>query len=100
MSTKIVVDKRRTGKTTKAILESAKTGQYILVANRAMAHSVSELARELGVSIPFPVTQGEWERGVGGHVRRSGVIIDEGLILLETILGTHVHMITMSERDS
>ena len=38
------------------------------------------------------------ERG-GASRSHEWIIVDEGLILLETILRTHVHMITMSERD-
>lgn len=99
MSNKIIVDKRRSGKTTKAIEESASTGKYILVANRDMALSISKLAHELGVHIPFPITIKEWEAGVARSVKERGIIVDEGLVLLEKILGTQIHMITISERD-
>ena len=44
MGTKIIVDKRRTGKTTKAIEESARTSKYILVPNRGMAKCIFKQA--------------------------------------------------------
>ena len=100
MATKIIVQGRRTGKTTKVIEESAKTSKYILVPNQRMADIIFKQALDMGINIPFPVTIDEvLNKHVSSHVKRQGVIIDEGLILLETILGTHIHMITMSERD-
>lgn len=98
MGTKIIVGKRCSGKTTDAIKESAATGRYILVPNRAMALNLADYAQELGFHIPFPITVREWHKGVAPNVKRRGVIIDEGLIMLEQLLGTHIHMITISER--
>lgn len=57
MGTKIIVGKRRSGKTTDAIKESAATGRYILVPNRAMALNLADYAQELGVHIPFPINE-------------------------------------------
>ena len=98
MGTKIIVGKRRSGKTTDAIKESAATGRYILVPNRAMALNLANYAQEIGLHIPFPITAREWQKGVAPNVKRRGVIIDEGLIMLEQLLETHIHMITISER--
>ena len=98
MGTKIIVGKRCSGKTTDAIKESAATGRYILVPNRGMALNLANYAQELGLHIPFPITVMEWQKGVAPNVKRRGVIIDEGLIMLEQLLETHIHMITISER--
>lgn len=100
MATKIIVQGRRTGKTTKVIEESAKTSKYILVPNRVMAKHIFKQALDMGVVIPFPVTIDEvLNKHVSHRAKETGFIIDEGLMLLETILGAHVHMITMSERE-
>ena len=100
MTTKIIVDKRRTGKTTKAIEESARTSKYILVPNRGMAEYIFKQALDMGIDILFPVTIDEvLNKHVSHHSKETGFIIDEGLMLLETILGAHVHMITISERE-
>ncbi len=101
MSTKIIVEGRRSGKTTKAIIESAKTGIPILAPHREMARHILRQAHDAGIDIPYPVTLDEWAKGrTQGNGAKPGLIVDEGLILLEKILGTHVHMITMSERES
>ena len=100
MTTKIIVDKRRTGKTTKAIEESARTSKYILAPNRVMAEHIFKQALDLGINIPFPVTIDEvLNKHVSHRAKEKGFIIDEGLMLLENILGAHVHMITISERE-
>jgi hypothetical protein len=100
MSTKIIVDKRRTGKTTKAIEESGKTFKYILVPSPRMAEYIFRQSLEMGIDIPYPVTiDAVLNKHVSHHAKREGFIIDEGLMLLETILGAHVHMITISEID-
>ena len=99
MGTKIIVDGRRSGKTTRAIEESARTGRYIVVRNDAMKHSINVLADELGIRILNPITLDEWKRGVAVRVKLKGIIVDEGLIMLEELLGTSIHMITISERE-
>ena len=100
MATKIIIDKRRTGKTTKAIEESGKTFKYILVPSPRMAEYIFRQALEMGIDIPYPVTiDAVLNKHVSHHAKREGFIIDEGLMLLETILGAHVHMITISEID-
>ena len=100
MANKIIIDKRRTGKTTKAIEESGKTFKYILVPSPRMAEYIFRQALEMGIDIPYPVTiDAVLNKHVSHHAKREGFIIDEGLMLLETILGAHVHMITISEID-
>ena len=96
--TKIIVDEKGTGKTTKAIKEAAKTGKYIIVPNRRMAMYTFYMAKEINLNIPFPITIDEWIRGeVSRTVKKQGVIVDEGLILLETLLGSKVDMITITK---
>jgi hypothetical protein len=99
MSTKIIVEGRRSGKTTRAIEESARTGRYIVVRNDAMKKSINVLADELGIRILNPITLDEWKHGVANRVKVEGVIVDEGLIMLEELLGTRIHMITISETE-
>lgn len=98
MDTKIIVDEKGTGKTTKAIKESAKTGKYIITLNRHMVMHTFNMAKEMGLNIPFPITIDEWMRGEVSHtIRRQGVIVDEGLILLETLLVAKVDMVTITK---
>lgn len=53
---KVYVSDRQTGKTTKLIRESAKTGATIAVANYSMISNVKYLAKQLDLIIPEPVT--------------------------------------------
>lgn len=100
MGTKIIVGKRRSGKTTDAILESEKTGYPILVRDRRMADYISFQADELDAKIPIPVTLRQLKNGkLDGHEKGMQLIVDEGLMILEQILGMSIHMITISERE-
>ena len=100
MGTKIIVDGRCTGKTTKAIIESAKTGYPILAFDRRMANYIVSQADDIGIKIPTPLTLQQVRNGrLDGHKREDRLIVDEGLMILEQMLGMSIHMITMSERE-
>ena len=79
--TKILQGGRRSGKTLALIQESARTGIYIMVANRERALQISNQAREMGYNIPFPVTVHEWlqspDRFSNSVIRRDGIYIDD-----------------------
>ena len=100
MGTKIIVDGRCTGKKTKAIIESAKTGYPILAFDRRMANYIVSQADDIGIKIPTPLTLQQVRNGrLDGHKREDRLIVDEGLMILEQMLGMSIHMITMSERE-
>lgn len=100
MGTKIIVDGRCTGKTTKAILESAKTGYPILAFDRRMANYIVSQANHMGAKIPAPLTLQQVRNGrLDGHKREDRLIVDEGLMILERMIGMSIHMITISERE-
>lgn len=94
--TKIFTGGRGSGKTTKCIEESARTGRYILVPNRAMAKFLYAQSLEMGVSIPFPVTIKDLE-GPSPSIRKNGLIVDETTMVLEKILGVRIHFATVND---
>lgn len=94
--TKIFTGGRGSGKTTKCIEESARTGRYILVPNRAMAEFVYAKSLEMGVSIPFPVTINDLLYP-SPTIKKNGLIVDETISVLEAILETRVHFATVND---
>lgn len=68
----IIIRARQGGKTTEVIRRSAETGAYIVCTDRRRAQQIARQAAGLGLSIPFPLTAGEWhsasyyQRGVRG----------------------------------
>lgn len=97
---KVIVQGRRSGKSTAAIFESAKTGKYILVDSKIQADCIFKLANELGVSIPFPITVYELlNGGVANRVKREGLIVDEAMWILQKVLDTRIHMATINKVD-
>jgi hypothetical protein len=60
--TEIIVRSRQGGKTTELIRRAAETGGYIVCTDRRRARQIADHAREMGLTIRFPMTAGEWQR--------------------------------------
>ena len=52
----IYTAKRQSGKTTMLIKQSAETGDIIVAPNYQMVNHIEELARNIGETIPTPIT--------------------------------------------
>lgn len=68
--THFVSGARQSGRTTAMIREAAEAFAYIVVPDHRQARFVADLAREMGVDIPFPLT---WNEFVSGQYNRAGV---------------------------
>lgn len=98
---KIIGFGRGVGKTTMAILESHATGQYILCSNHRMAEHTFRYAKELGYTIPYPlsVTDPKFRFRFNRERLTESVIVDDVEACLETLLGCSVSTITFSSRQ-
>lgn len=98
---KVIARGRGQGKTTELVLESARTGRYILVYNRGLIKNLLDRAEQLGVSIPYPVTVEEIRQGkfYGSSLRRDGIIVDDAEIVLERLLRIPLTMISVSVNE-
>lgn len=98
--TKIIYQGRRTGKTTQIIKEASKNNMYILVSNMRQAEEMFKQARKMNTPILYPITVNEWKNGkVAWRVKRQGILVDEGKVVLEELLETSVHMMSISKED-
>lgn len=96
MIDEIVIGGRCTGKTTRMIKKAAENNIYIVVANLARAYTVAEMARRMGLSIPFPVTVWELQqKNLIGRRDIREVYIDDADAVLEHFVGTHVSYINL-----
>lgn len=95
---KIIGFGRCVGKTTMAILESHATGQYILCSNHRKAEDTFRYAKELGYTIPYPlsVTDPKYRFRFNRERLTESVIVDDVEESLETLLGCSVSTITFS----
>lgn len=75
---------RGTGKTTHLIWVSANTGAVIVAPTYQMAKHIDQMARELGLIIPSPISIVEWAQLVSRKQVRSEqrYLVDE----LQTVL--------------
>ena len=79
----IILRKRQMGKTTELIRISAETFAYIVVPTRKDAGTVSEMAKDMGLDIPFPLTYDEFIRGQYYGKNIKGFLIDNADMLLQ-----------------
>lgn len=98
--TKVIVKERGQGKTIESIIESFKTGKTILVPYQVNKRYIKDTAKEFGYSIPNPICIQDLKENIfGTEILRKGLILDESTKTLEILLGSKIHMITLSEED-
>ncbi|MBZ3641243.1 replicase [Enterococcus casseliflavus] len=79
---------RRSGKTTKLVQYSARTGKYILVRDFSEVENIIKIARDLDLNIPFPITISEIKKGQlrGSSIYREGILVDNAVSVLQDLL--------------
>lgn len=87
---------RQTGKTTHLIGISAKTGAVIVAPTYQMVKYIDQMARELGLQIPPPISVGEWAQMVASKQVHSEqrYLVDELQMALHQM---NVDVATLSE---
>ncbi|HEM5623293.1 hypothetical protein HO849_01155 [Streptococcus suis] len=95
--TKLIGFGRYFGKTTMAILESHATGNQIICANNRIAKHTSDYARQLGYTIPQPISINNRNlKEVTSNLNRAGlgVVVDDVEMVLRALLGCQIDTIT------
>lgn len=98
---KVIARGRRTGKTIEIIKESALTGNYILVRDHTEAQRLFQLAQEMKLSIPLPVTVSEISLGRihGTSIKRDGILVDNAELVLQQMIGAKINTLTISTTE-
>ena len=94
----VILSPRRSGKTTRLIEQCAKDGGYIVSISHAEAYRVAQRAREMGLSIPFPLTPPEF---VGKHYHGKVIkwfYIDNADMFLQSLTTIPIATITLTDR--
>jgi hypothetical protein len=73
----IIVRGRQGGKTAELIRRAAETGGYIVCTGRRRAQQIAVQAKDLGLSIPFPLTAVEWQDGTYYGPGMRGLLFDD-----------------------
>lgn len=99
-SSVLVIKDRGTGKSTQLVYTSAVTQYPIITQHRTSIIHLMDLANELGVVIPTPMTVDDYK--ARGRIHESHILIDEGYDLigeaLDAYMGTHVVAVTLSDK--
>lgn len=96
----LVIKDRGTGKSTQLVYTSAVTQYPIITQHRTSIIHLMDLANELGVVIPTPMTVNDYK--ARGRIHENHILIDEGYDLigeaLDAYMGTHVVAVTLSDK--
>lgn len=96
----LVIKDRGTGKSTQLVYISAVTQYPIITQHRTSIIHLMDLANELGVVIPTPMTVDDYK--ARGKIHENHILIDEGYDLigeaLDAYMGTHVVAVTLSDK--
>lgn len=99
-SSVLVIKDRGTGKSTQLVYTSAVTQYPIITQHRTSIIHLMDLANELGVVIPTPMTVDDYK--ARGRIHENHILIDEGYDLigeaLDAYMGTHVVAVTLSDK--
>lgn len=99
-SSVLVIKDRGTGKSTQLVYTSAVTQYPIITQHRTSIMHLMDLANELGVVIPTPMTVDDYKSK--GRIHENHILIDEGYDLigeaLDAYMGTHVVAVTLSDK--
>ena len=99
-SSVLVIKDRGTGKSTQLVYTSAVTQYPIITQHRTSIIHLMDLANELGVVIPTPMTVDDYK--ARGRIHENHILIDEGYDLigeaLDVYMGTHVVAVTLSDK--
>ena len=99
-SSVLVIKDRGTGKSTQLVYTSAVTQYPIITQHRISIMHLMDLANELGVVIPTPMTVDDYK--AKGRIHENHILIDEGYDLigeaLDAYMGTHVVAVTLSDK--
>ena len=93
----IYTAKRQSGKTTMLIKQSAETGGIIVAPNYQMANHIEELARNIGETIPTPITVFNYIQrlAIGDFNKNQKYLIDELQMVLDQM---NVEIATVDEK--
>ena len=99
-SSVLVIKDRGTGKSTQLVYTSAVTQYPIITQHRTSIIHLMDLANELGVVIPTPMTVDDYK--ARERIHENHILIDEGYDLigeaLDAYMGTHVVAVTLSDK--
>lgn len=97
---KIYKGGRHSGKTTWAIMESARLNASIVVLSNAKKILVMERAKEMEIEIPEPIVFSAWNRDKGkGSLQSQGIIIDGVQEIFQAVFDREIKAITVNDNE-
>lgn len=92
----IIITARRAGKTSNLIVRSNQSGAYIVCFNQDECARIAEQAKEMNLTIPFPITYNEFLKGQYYARGIKGFLIDNVDALLQQQTTVNIEAITLT----
>lgn len=97
---KIIMLERGKGKTTELVKMSAETQTYILTATKQNVRHICQIADDLGLNIPYPITVNEYLDGKLKESFIKSILIDDVDCVLRSIFNTvQIDAITLTKGE-
>lgn len=84
----IIIRGRQGGKTTEMIRLAAEHQSYIVCPDRIRARQIWERAKDMGLTIPFPLTADEWQKHAYHPPGVRGLLFDDLDQIIQKMSGT------------
>lgn len=94
----IIIKQRGKGKTHEMLQLSSKIGHTIVCYDKDETFRIKELAKDMGLTIPEPITYRELKGGLYDH-RHLGLLIDNADDFLQSFTSSPISAITLTYGD-
>lgn len=97
---KVYARPRQGGKTTELVRLAAGEFLYVVCPDRRQVRYVAQLARDMGLDIPFPMTWGEFLRGDYRAKGVEGFVIDNLDLCIQGMSHVPVRAVSLTDEDA
>ncbi len=96
---KVIIGKRRSGKTTKLIRRCAEEGGTIVCLNQNDATRIADMARGMELQIPLPITYNEFRNGEYYGAGIKLFHMDNVEMFLQSLTPVRIATITLTDEE-
>lgn len=97
---KVIARPRQGGKTTELIRLAAEEFLYVVCPDLAQVRYVSQMARDMGLDIPFPLTWHEFSAGRFHSRGINGFVIDNLDMCVQQMTTVPVRAVSLTDADA
>lgn len=97
---KVIARPRQGGKTTELVRLAAEEFLYVVCPDQRQVRYVAQMARDMGLDIPLPMTWGEFLRGDYHSKGVKGFVIDNLDLCIQEMTHVPVRAVSLTDSDA